>query len=78
MTTRYFAHISAAGPIRYGRIPGAIGVLDAPDHPMPIGMAFEARSTLLAAAAPTGFPRRASERWLSVMRSELIPSATLI
>ena len=23
----YFAHISAAGPIRYGQVPGSIGVL---------------------------------------------------
>jgi hypothetical protein len=40
MTTRYFAHISGAGPVRYGQVPGSIGVLDSPDHPMPIGMAF--------------------------------------
>jgi hypothetical protein len=39
MTTRYFAHVSAAGPIRYRQLPGSIGVLDAPDKPMPIGMA---------------------------------------
>ncbi|HZW33454.1 MAG TPA: hypothetical protein VFF52_22235 [Isosphaeraceae bacterium] len=37
--SRYFAHISAAGPVRYGPVPGSIGVLDSPDHPMPIGMA---------------------------------------
>jgi hypothetical protein len=35
----YFAHITAAGPIRYGQILGSIGVLEAPDQPMPIGMA---------------------------------------
>jgi len=39
MTTRYFAHISADGPVRYGQVPGSIGVLDAPDKPMPIGIA---------------------------------------
>jgi hypothetical protein len=39
MMGRYFAHISAAGPVRYDQIPGSIGVLDAPDHAMPIGMA---------------------------------------
>jgi hypothetical protein len=39
--TRYFAHISGAGPVRYGQVPGSIGVLDAPDHPMPIGTAYE-------------------------------------
>jgi hypothetical protein len=39
MTTRYFAQISGAGPVRYGQVPGSIGVLDAPDHLMPIGMA---------------------------------------
>jgi hypothetical protein len=39
MMSRYFAHISAAGRVRYGQVPGSIGVLDAPDKPMPIGMA---------------------------------------
>jgi hypothetical protein len=38
--TRYFAHIRAAGPVRYGQLPGSIGVLEAPDQPMPIGMAI--------------------------------------
>jgi hypothetical protein len=37
--SRYFDHISGAGPVRYGQVPGSIGVLDSPDHPMPIGMA---------------------------------------
>jgi len=37
--TRYFAHISAPGPIRYGRVPGSIGVLEALDKFMPIGEA---------------------------------------
>jgi hypothetical protein len=31
MTTRYLAHISAAGPVRYGQLPGSIGVVEAPD-----------------------------------------------
>jgi hypothetical protein len=42
MTTRYFAHITAAGPIRYDQVPESIEVLESPDKPMPIGMAFEA------------------------------------
>jgi hypothetical protein len=42
---RYFAHISGAGPVRYGQLPGSIGVLDAPDHPMPIGTAFASGRT---------------------------------
>jgi len=33
----YFAHISHNGPIRYGDVPGSIGVLEAHDKPMPIG-----------------------------------------
>jgi hypothetical protein len=37
--TRFFAYISATGPVRYGQIPGSLGILDAPDHPMPIGLA---------------------------------------
>ncbi len=35
----YFAHISTAGPIRYGQVPGSIGVLEALDKLMPIGEA---------------------------------------
>ena len=35
----YFAHISQNGPIRYGDVPGSIGVLEAHDKPMPIGEA---------------------------------------
>jgi hypothetical protein len=35
----YFINISASGPVRYGQLPGSIGVLEAPDKPMPIGMA---------------------------------------
>jgi hypothetical protein len=38
--TRYFAHIRATGPVRYGQFPFSIGVLEAPDKLMPIGMAF--------------------------------------
>ena len=37
--TLFFAHISDSGPIRYGQIPGLIGVLEALDKPMPIGEA---------------------------------------
>jgi hypothetical protein len=39
--TRYFAHISAAGPVRYGEILSSIGILEALDQPMPMGMASE-------------------------------------
>ena len=35
----YFTNISGPGPVRYGQLPGSIGVLEAPDKPMPIGMA---------------------------------------
>jgi len=37
--TRYFAHISHEGKIRYGEVPGSIGVLEALDKFMPIGEA---------------------------------------
>ena len=37
--SHYFARISAAGPVRYGKVPGSIGVLEDPGKPMPIGMA---------------------------------------
>jgi len=36
---RYFAHISQKGPVRYGDVPGSIGVLEALDKFMPIGEA---------------------------------------
>jgi hypothetical protein len=36
---RYFAHISQRGPIKYGSVPSAIGVLESPDKFMPIGEA---------------------------------------
>ena len=36
---RYFAHISHKGKIRYGNVPGSIGVLEALDKFMPIGEA---------------------------------------
>jgi len=36
---RYFAHISQHGSIRYDAVPGSIGILEAPDKPMPIGEA---------------------------------------
>ena len=35
----YFTNASGPGPVRYGQLPGSIGVLEAPDKPMPIGMA---------------------------------------
>ena len=37
--TRYFAHISHQGKIRYGDVPGSIGVLEALDKFMPVGEA---------------------------------------
>jgi hypothetical protein len=35
----YFTNASGPGPVRYGQLPGSIGVLEAPDKPMPIGLA---------------------------------------
>ena len=35
----YFANISQRGPVKYRDVPGSIGVLEAPDQPMPIGQA---------------------------------------
>ena len=36
----YFAHITTTGPIKYRQVPDAIGVLETPDNPEPIGNAF--------------------------------------
>jgi hypothetical protein len=30
----------ARGPLRHGEVPGSIGVLEAPDNPMPVGRAL--------------------------------------
>jgi hypothetical protein len=35
----YFAQISLNGPVKYGQLSSSIGVLEALDSPMPIGMA---------------------------------------
>jgi hypothetical protein len=40
---RYFTDVGPdRGPLLYGSVPGAIGVLDALDRPMPVGMALSA------------------------------------
>jgi len=38
-SNRYFPHISQSGPVRYGDVPGSIGVLEPPDQFMPVGEA---------------------------------------
>jgi hypothetical protein len=38
--SRYFANITAVGPVRAGQFPFAIGVLESPDRFMPISTAF--------------------------------------
>jgi hypothetical protein len=40
--TRDSTHISAAGLVGYDQVPRSIGVIEDPDEPMPIGIAFEA------------------------------------
>ena len=35
----YFTNASGPGPVRYGQLPGSIGVLETLDKPMPIGIA---------------------------------------
>jgi hypothetical protein len=41
MSAAYFTNASGPGPVRYGQLPGSIGVLEALDKPMPIGIASE-------------------------------------
>ena len=36
---RYLAHISQVGAVKYGQLPGSIGVLEASDRFMPVGEA---------------------------------------
>jgi hypothetical protein len=37
----YYVDVGPArGPLRYGEVPGAVGVLEALDKPMPVGMAL--------------------------------------
>ena len=40
MIVRCFAPICRAGSVCYRQAPESIGVLEAPDHPMPVGMAL--------------------------------------
>ena len=36
----YFANVGPLrGPVRYATVPGAVGVLEAPDNPVPVGIA---------------------------------------
>jgi hypothetical protein len=42
---QYFAHVTDMGPVRYGRYPFSIGVLQAADNFMPFGMASQAGRT---------------------------------
>ena len=39
MSPVYFTNISASGPVRCGQLPGSIGILEAREKPMPIGIA---------------------------------------
>ena len=39
MEPAYYTNFGDAA-IRYGEVPGTLGVLEAPDNPLPIGMAF--------------------------------------
>jgi hypothetical protein len=70
MTVRYYAHVHAAGPVRHGQLPGSIGVLEAPDHPMPTGTAFEAGWTEdgLATWRLTVHGAEVPGRWINVDR----------
>jgi hypothetical protein len=35
--TRNFAHITTRRPVKYGDVPGAVGVLEASDKTVPVG-----------------------------------------
>jgi hypothetical protein len=39
---RYFANININGAVKYRDVPGSIGILEAPDNFMSIGMASQA------------------------------------
>jgi hypothetical protein len=43
--SHYFAHVTDKGPERHNRHPFAIGVLQAPDNFMPVGLAVQTRRT---------------------------------
>ena len=67
---RYFAHISHKGKIRYGDVPGSIGVLEAPNNFMPIGQASQAGFNLDGPAPCQLFVHGAPDlgRWVIVDR----------
>jgi hypothetical protein len=52
---RYFANAGPGrGPLLSGAAPGAIGVLEAPDQPMPVGMALAVGRDAAGLAVWTG------------------------
>ena len=63
----YFTNASGPGPIRYGQLPGSIGVLDSPDHPMPIGM-----------ACCTGWDRAGLAVWRLTVDGDDVPGRWII
>src|SRR5262249_35715235 len=65
--TRYFAHITAAGPVRSDQVPFAIGRHDAPHNFMPIGMAWG-----------TGRAEEGLERWKLGVHGVEVPGRWVI
>jgi hypothetical protein len=66
----YFTNASSLGPVRYGQLPGSIGVLEALDQPMPIGMASAIGRTEggLAVLRLTVHDAEVPGRWIIVDR----------
>jgi hypothetical protein len=63
----YFTNISATGPVRYNQVPFSIGVLEAPDKPMPIGM-----------ASPVGRTEGGLAVWRLVIRGADVPGRWIL
>ena len=63
----YFANVSAAGPVRYGKPPGSIGVHEALDKPMPIGIASE-----------VGWNNEGLAEWVLRVHSSSVPGRWVI
>jgi hypothetical protein len=62
-----YAHITERGPIRYGRIPFAIGVLEAPGQYPTIGTAF-----------PRGWNEAGLQLWRLTVHDQELPGRFVI
>jgi hypothetical protein len=65
---RYFANVGPdRGPVVYGTVPGAIGVIEDLDRPMPVGMALR-----------VGRDAGGHSVWELVVHDEIVPGRWIV